>query len=105
MTLRQIVQALRDTYCGLDRRRVHARHRADREALVQQRLETVRSKPDFTAEQKLHILERPTTAEAWSATCTPYVGQKRFSLEGGESFYRLDGRTRAARRCQGRRRS
>ena len=33
MTLREIVQALRQTYCG-DRRRVHARHRADREALV-----------------------------------------------------------------------
>ena len=53
----------------------------------QQRLETVRSKPNFTAEHKLHILERITAAEGLERYLhTKYVGQKRFSLEGGESF-------------------
>ncbi|MBJ7468736.1 MAG: 2-oxoglutarate dehydrogenase E1 component, partial [Rhodoferax sp.] len=53
----------------------------------QQKLESVRSKPNFDAEKKKHILGRLTAAEGLERFLhTKYVGQKRFSLEGGESF-------------------
>jgi 2-oxoglutarate dehydrogenase E1 component len=46
-----------------------------------------RSKPEFSAEKKKHILDRLTAAEGLERFLhTKYVGQKRFSLEGGESF-------------------
>ena len=53
----------------------------------QERLESVRSKPAFTADEKKHILDRLTASEGLERFLhTKYVGQKRFSLEGGESF-------------------
>ena len=53
----------------------------------QERLEGMRSKPTLTAEQKIRILERLTAAEGLERYLhTKFVGQKRFSLEGGESF-------------------
>src|SRR6185369_13114999 len=53
----------------------------------QQKLETKRSKPSFSADQKKHILDRLTAAEGLEDYLSKkYVGQKRFSLEGGESF-------------------
>ncbi|MFM8590011.1 MAG: thiamine pyrophosphate-dependent enzyme, partial [Limnohabitans sp.] len=53
----------------------------------QQKLESIRSKPSFSVEKKKHILDRLTAAEGLERYLhTKYVGQKRFSLEGGESF-------------------
>jgi 2-oxoglutarate dehydrogenase E1 component len=53
----------------------------------QQKLESIRSKPNFSVEKKKHILDRVTAAEGLERFLhTKYVGQKRFSLEGGESF-------------------
>jgi 2-oxoglutarate dehydrogenase E1 component len=53
----------------------------------QQKLEAIRSKPVFDADKKKHILDRLTAAEGLERYLhTKYVGQKRFSLEGGESF-------------------
>ena len=53
----------------------------------QQKLESIRSKATLTAEQKIHVLGRLTAAEGLERFLhTKYVGQKRFSLEGGESF-------------------
>ena len=47
----------------------------------------MRSKPNFDTEKKKHILGRLTAAEGLERFLhTKYVGQKRFSLEGGESF-------------------
>ncbi len=87
MTLREIVQALRETYCGsIGAEYMHITDPAEKR-WWQQRLETVRSKPSFGPDQKLHILERLTAAEGLERYLhTKYVGQKRFSLEGGESF-------------------
>ena len=54
---------------------------------LQEKLESIRSTPTFTAEKKKHILERLTAAEGLERYLhTKYVGAKRFSLEGGESF-------------------
>jgi 2-oxoglutarate dehydrogenase E1 component len=87
MTLRDILQALRETYCGsIGAEFMHITDPAEKR-WWQQRLESIRSKPSFDKEQKLHILERLTAAEGLERYLhTKYVGQKRFSLEGGESF-------------------
>jgi 2-oxoglutarate dehydrogenase E1 component len=87
MTLRQIVQALRETYCGsIGSEFMHGSDPAEKR-WWQERLEKSRSKPAFSAEKKKAILERLTAAEGLERYLhTKYVGQKRFSLEGGESF-------------------
>jgi len=87
MTLREIMQALRETYCGtIGAEFMHITDQTEKR-WWQERLETVRSKPGFSAEKKQHILGRLTAAEGLERYLhTKYVGQKRFSLEGGESF-------------------
>ncbi|GIX25094.1 MAG: 2-oxoglutarate dehydrogenase subunit E1 [Caldimonas sp.] len=87
MTLREILQALRETYCGtIGAEFMHITEPAEKR-WWQERLESTRSKPVFTAEKKKTILERLTAAEGLERFLhTKYVGQKRFSLEGGESF-------------------
>ncbi|MCE4536098.1 2-oxoglutarate dehydrogenase E1 component [Pelomonas sp. P7] len=87
MTLRQIVQALRETYCGsIGAEFMHGSDPGEKR-WWQERLEKARGKPSFTAEKKKHILDRLTAAEGLERYLhTKYVGQKRFSLEGGESF-------------------
>jgi 2-oxoglutarate dehydrogenase E1 component len=87
MTLRDLIKALRDTYCcNLGVEFMYISDPAQKR-WIQQRLESIRSTPTFTAEQKRHILERLTAAEGLERYLhTKYVGQKRFSLEGGESF-------------------
>ena len=87
MTLREIMQALRETYCGtIGAEFMHCVDPAEKR-WWQERLESIRSKPNFTAAEKVHILDRLTAAEGLERYLhTKYVGQKRFSLEGGESF-------------------
>ena len=87
MSLRQIVQALRETYCSsVGSEFMHCTDPGEKR-WWQERLEKARGKPTFTAEEKRHILERLTAAEGLERYLhTKYVGQKRFSLEGGESF-------------------
>ncbi|NRT57482.1 2-oxoglutarate dehydrogenase E1 component [Leptothrix sp. C29] len=87
MTLREILQALRETYCST--LGVEFMHITDQtqKRWWQEKLESIRSKASFSVEQKKHILERLTAAEGLERFLhTKYVGQKRFSLEGGESF-------------------
>jgi 2-oxoglutarate dehydrogenase E1 component len=85
--LREILQALRDTYCGtIGAEYMHITDPAAKR-WIQERLETTRGKFNFGAEKKKHILDRLTAAEGLERYLhTKYVGQKRFSLEGSESF-------------------
>ena len=87
MTLREIVQALRETYCGsIGTEYMHITEPIEKR-WWQERLESIRAKPNFTVDAKKHILDRLTAAEGLERYLhTKYVGQKRFSLEGGESF-------------------
>ena len=87
MTLREILLALRETYCGtIGAEFMHCTDPAEKR-WWQERLESSRTKPTFSAEKKRHILDRLTAAEGLERFLhTKYVGQKRFSLEGGESF-------------------
>ncbi len=87
MTLREIVKALRETYCGSIGAEYMYVSDPTQKRWVQQRLESIRSTPSFRAEQKIEILGRLTAAEGLERYLhTKYVGQKRFSLEGSESF-------------------
>ncbi|HEY4037449.1 MAG TPA: 2-oxoglutarate dehydrogenase E1 component, partial [Burkholderiaceae bacterium] len=87
MSLRDIVKALRQTYCGTIGAEFMYIADPAQKRWLQQRLEEIRSTPNFSAEKKRHILNRLTGAEGLERYLhTKYVGQKRFSLEGGESF-------------------
>ncbi|CAJ93421.1 2-oxoglutarate dehydrogenase E1 component [Cupriavidus necator] len=87
MSLRELLNNLRETYCGtIGFEFMYVSDQAQKR-WWQERLETTRSKPVFTLEKKKHILDRLTAAEGLERFLhTKYVGQKRFSLEGGESF-------------------
>src|SRR5659263_611701 len=84
MALREILGVLRDSYCrtvGVEYMHIQDPEQRD---WLQDRVEKPAGKSE-RAEQ-LHILERLNAAEAFEAFLqTKYVGQKRFSLEGGES--------------------
>jgi len=88
MKMREVLSRLRDAYCrtiGLEY--MHIADRAQR-AWFQERLEYGYTKP--AREEHLRILHRLNAAEAFEAFLqTKYVGQKRFSLEGGESLIPL----------------
>src|SRR4030095_5201321 len=87
MSLRELINALRETYCGTIGAEYMYISDQHKKRWWQQKLESIRSKPNFPAEQKKHILDRITAAEGLERFLhTKYVGQKRFSLEGGESF-------------------
>lgn len=87
MSLRELLNALRETYCGSIGAEFNYITNQDHKRWWQQKLESIRSKPSFNVEKKKHILEQLTAAEGLERFLhTKYVGQKRFSLEGGESF-------------------
>ncbi len=87
MTLRDIVGALRDTYCRSIGAEFMYMSNPVQKRWIQQRLESTFSTPSFTPEKRRHILQQLTEAEGLERFLhTKYVGQKRFSLEGGESF-------------------
>lgn len=87
MSLRELLNVLRETYCGsIGAEYMYITDQAQKR-WWQERLEASRAKPAFNAEKKKHILDRLTAAEGLERFLhTRYVGQKRFSLEGGESF-------------------
>jgi len=87
MSLRDLMQALRETYCGTIG--VEYMFIADQKIKKwwQEKLESIRSKPAFDVDKKRQILDRVTAAEGLERYLqAKYVGQKRFSLEGGDSF-------------------
>jgi len=87
MSLRELMNALRETYCGTIGVEYMYTSDQNQKRWWQQKLESIRSKPSFNSEKKKHILDRLTAAEGLERFLhTKYVGQKRFSLEGGESF-------------------
>ncbi|MFD7181552.1 multifunctional oxoglutarate decarboxylase/oxoglutarate dehydrogenase thiamine pyrophosphate-binding subunit/dihydrolipoyllysine-residue succinyltransferase subunit [Streptomyces sp. NPDC059904] len=88
MKLRDILGVLRDSYCrttGIEY--MHIQDPKQRKWL-QDRVERPHTKPE--REEQLRILRRLNAAEAFETFLqTKYVGQKRFSLEGGESVIPL----------------
>jgi multifunctional 2-oxoglutarate metabolism enzyme len=88
MLLRDVLGVLRDSYCrtiGIEY--MHIQDPAQRR-WVQERVEVPYTKP--THDEQMRILAKLNEAEAFETFLqTKYVGQKRFSLEGGESTISL----------------
>ncbi|MGB5407065.1 MAG: thiamine pyrophosphate-dependent enzyme, partial [Thiogranum sp.] len=88
--LREILQHLRAIYCGsTGSEYMHITETAEKR-WIQQRLEHVGGQAAFSRQAKRRILWRLTAAEGLERYLhTRYVGQKRFSLEGGDSLIAL----------------
>lgn len=84
-TLSEIIEIVTTTYCGnIGAEYMHI-NETEQKRWIQQYLESCRSTPDYTDEKKKDILERVIAANVLEAYLhARYVGQKRFSLEGGE---------------------
>jgi 2-oxoglutarate dehydrogenase E1 component len=87
MKLRDIVQAVKKTYCGTIGIEYMYISSTEEKRWIQKKFEGSMSTPVFTPEHKKWILERITASETLERYLhTRYVGQKRFSGEGGESM-------------------
>jgi multifunctional 2-oxoglutarate metabolism enzyme len=88
LKLRKILGILRDSYCRtIGTEYMHIQDPEQRRWL-QSKIEVGYSKPG--ADEQLRILRRLNAAEAFETFLqTKFVGQKRFSLEGGESVIAL----------------
>jgi 2-oxoglutarate dehydrogenase E1 component len=87
MKLADIVAAVKKTYCGTIGIEYMYIASTEEKRWIQRKFEGSRSTPAFGAEQKKWILERITASETLERYLhTRYVGQKRFSGEGGESL-------------------
>ncbi|WP_413807082.1 multifunctional oxoglutarate decarboxylase/oxoglutarate dehydrogenase thiamine pyrophosphate-binding subunit/dihydrolipoyllysine-residue succinyltransferase subunit [Streptomyces sp. OE57] len=84
MSLRDVLRVLRESYCGsVGTQYMHIQSSEERR-WVQRRIESPR--PEADRAEQLQILYRLGAAEALETFLhTKYVGQKRYSLEGGES--------------------
>lgn len=90
MSLRDLLAALKDTYCrSIGIEYMHISNHAETEWL-QNKMESVRGRPSFSNEMKKEILRDLVAADGLERYLgTKYVGQKRFSLEGGDAFIPL----------------
>jgi 2-oxoglutarate dehydrogenase E1 component len=86
-TLREIFEALKETYCGsIGVQFYDLPHRAER-LWLQQQMESVQNKPQQSKEVRQRILKGLMVAEKFEQFLhKKFVGAKRFSLEGGESM-------------------
>ncbi len=87
LTVRELLERLRQTYCGsVGVEYIHIQETPKRRWL-QSRIEPESFAPRFTREEKLRIARVLLEAEHFEQFLqTRYVGQKRFSLEGGETL-------------------
>ncbi|MDH4234163.1 MAG: 2-oxoglutarate dehydrogenase E1 component, partial [Gallionella sp.] len=90
MTLREILKLLRQTYCGSIGAEYMYISEVAQKRWIQNRLESVRGLAGYDAVVRRRTLERLTAAETLERYLhTKFVGQKRFSLEGGETLIPL----------------
>ncbi|MFQ3340494.1 MAG: 2-oxoglutarate dehydrogenase E1 component [Flavobacteriaceae bacterium] len=86
-SLEIIIQHLQRIYCdsiGIEYMYIRKPEKLN---WIQQRLNVNDNHPQFSVEQKKHILKKLNQAVSFENFLhTKYVGQKRFSLEGGESL-------------------
>ncbi|MBI5381013.1 MAG: 2-oxoglutarate dehydrogenase E1 component [Opitutae bacterium] len=87
MKLGALIDSLQRTYCShVGVEYMHIQDDDAREWL-QHRMESCDNQPAFSTAQKVRILRRVHKAELFERFLhTKYVGQKRFGLEGGETF-------------------
>ncbi|WP_420550512.1 2-oxoglutarate dehydrogenase E1 component [Litorivicinus lipolyticus] len=85
--LGDLITTLEATYCNtVGAEFMHIVNTEER-LWIQERMESVRGRPEFSGETKKHVLERLTAAEGMeNYLASRYPGVKRFGLEGGEGM-------------------
>ena len=90
ITLREIVHIIKKTYCGSIGAEYMHINETEQKRWIQKNLEEQLGTPDYDREKRMRILDRVIDANALEEYLhKKYVGQKRFSLEGGESLIPL----------------
>lgn len=90
MKLADILEMLQKIYCNTIGAEYMHITETKQKRWIQQHLEGSLGKPNFDKQYKRHILERLSAAQGLEDYLhTKYIGQKRFSLEGGESLIPL----------------
>jgi 2-oxoglutarate dehydrogenase E1 component len=85
--LRDLLAALRETYAGTLAVEYLGVTDEARRAWLEERMESARNRPRLSGAQRGEILERLIAAETFEHVLQArFAGQKRFSLEGGESL-------------------
>ncbi|MFO0958931.1 MAG: 2-oxoglutarate dehydrogenase E1 component [Isosphaeraceae bacterium] len=89
-TLRDLIAILKDTYCrSIGVEYMHIQNPKVR-GWIQERIEPTRNRPQFDLKKKRRIVYKLYAAELFETFLHGhYIGQKRFSLEGGESLIPL----------------
>ena len=86
-SLRELIAALRETYCGtvgVEYMGIPDKARRD---WLEARMERGRNRPELTEADRRRIMEQLLVADAFEQFLhVKYVGQKRFSLEGGATL-------------------
>ncbi len=86
-TLEEIIDTLKSIYCDKIGVEYMGLQSPDLESWLQEQIEPTRFNADLTIEQKQMILQHLNKSELFESFLhTKYVGQKRFSLEGGETL-------------------
>ncbi len=86
-TLREIVETLRETYCGTVGVEYMHITSPEEKVWIQDRIEGIHNQTEFTGRGKEAILERLTEAQFFEHFLqVKYPGTKRFGLDGGESL-------------------
>jgi 2-oxoglutarate dehydrogenase E1 component len=87
LTVRELLRRLHETYCGnVGIEYLHIQD-TKRRRWLQARIEPTCMKASLTREEKLRTLKKISEAESFENFLhTRYQGQKRFSLEGGETL-------------------
>ncbi len=86
LPLSEIIAKLKQTYCGTVGVEYMHITRSEEKHWIQERFEQDLSTPRYNTDKRKRILKQVTAAETLERYLhTKYVGQKRFSLEGGES--------------------
>ena len=86
-TLREILDVVRRTYCGtIGVEFMHIQDPAQK-AWIQERIEAIGNRTEFTERGKVAIFEKLVAAEGFEQFLhKKYIGTKRFGLDGGEAL-------------------
>eukprot|EP01093_Parvamoeba_rugata_P001001 TRINITY_DN111_c0_g1_i3.p1 TRINITY_DN111_c0_g1~~TRINITY_DN111_c0_g1_i3.p1 ORF type:complete len:940 (+),score=221.30 TRINITY_DN111_c0_g1_i3:5914-8733(+) len=87
MSLGELFKSLNRTYCGsIGAEYMHITD-TDQKRWLQQKIESVQAKPEFSKDEKLSLLKGLTAADGMEKYLgSKFPGAKRFSLEGGDAL-------------------
>lgn len=86
-TLQEIIDHLEMTYCNSIGVEYRYMRKPDKVKWLQEKLEENKNQPNFSSEERKHMLHKLSQAVVFEQFLhKKFVGQKRFSLEGGEAL-------------------